>query len=196
MFRKFYLYAFLSFFLLTAQNAWMMPFETAYRKLTSLMKEEYDTRVKDELGLTDLSDREVKDDAKDYFDAFYGVRYFLVGGKRRDGISLNTYVKKLRTLGNSLFKENWDIHTALMTELLNIRSILRQTGKQLDNVNNEIIQTKHWIRSAMQKHDTVDLDRVSPAAAAAASRTWFRKKLDRSSTREDRVDYLSFDPLF
>jgi len=205
MFKKFYLYAIVSLFLFSAQNAWVMPFETAYGKLTHLMKEKYDIRVKAQLRLSHMSDRDVQGYAQNYFDAFHGVRYFLISGEQRDSTSPKKYVEQLERISTTLFAHNWAIHEALMRDLLHLKSAVDQHDKKLDQKNTKIAELKALIKSVMHKHDEVDLDSASGGAGAgrvvgAASSRTPRKKLHSRSSRAHRVEYLaapsSTEPLF
>ena len=205
MFKKFYLYAIIFLFLFSAQNAWVMPFETAYGNLTDLMKEKYDIRVKDQLRLSHMSDEDVQGYAQNYFDAFHGVRYFLISGTKRDSTSRKKNIDQLERISTILFLHNWDIHHALMHDLLNVRLCADLNDKKIAKKSAQIAKLKALIKSVMHKHDVVDLDSVSGGAGAgrvvgAASTRTPRKKLRPDSSRRERVEHLlapsSYDPLF
>lgn len=193
MFKKFYLCAILSLFLLSAQNAWVMPFGSAYDKLTSLMKERYDIRVKAQLRLNHIKDRDIQANAENYFDAFYGVRYFLISGKQKDSISIKKHVNQLGRISNVLFAHNWAIHQALMNDLLSLSLITGHRDKEIDGKHTKIAAVKALIRSGMHQQHTLDLDRVVPSRTP-------RKKLHSRSSRAERVEYLAApsptQPLF
>ena len=131
-----------------------MPFDEAYEYLTSLMVEKYDFEVKEALGLSGLFDDVVQAYAGDYFDGFHGLLSFLAAGIQRDTTPLIFYINRLHRIAQELFSNNWDVHTALITYLLEVEVQFSISSKKKDSIT----ETKSRFRCILEKLNQVDLD--------------------------------------